>query len=72
MAALLKIVGKVPARVLSNLPQDERWDPEANYRALRERWSHENARAVNRQDFNMRKRNEGESLEEYMDKLYRI
>ena len=72
VAALLKNVGKIPARVLSNLPQDERWDPEANYRALRERWSHENARAVNRQDFNVRKQKEGESLEEYMDELCRI
>ena len=48
------------------------WDPKANYGALRERWSHENAREVNRQDFNQRKQKEGESLEEFMDELCRI
>ena len=72
VAALLKNLGKAPARVLNNLPADERWDPRANYRALRERWSHENAREVNRKDFNLRKQKDGESLEEFMDELCRI
>ncbi len=72
VAALLKNLGKIPARVLNNLPAEERWDPKANYGALRERWSHENAREVNRQDFNQRKQKDGESLEEFMDELCRI
>ncbi len=72
VAALLKSLGKAPAQVLNNLPADERWDPQANYRALREGWSHENAREVNRKDFNLRKQKEGESLEEFMDELCRI
>ncbi len=72
VAALLKSVGKIPSRVLNNLPPDERWDPQANYRALQERWSHGNAREVNRKDFSSRKQREGESLEEYMDELCRI